>query len=96
MEIKREIKNEDGSIGQIVILLESGAEVIIDDSCFEEDGHECVLVDSYPEETTVMGYGDVDVNITIEDRVVTDIEQPNAEDRRRQVLRSTGKWLNQK
>jgi len=91
MEIKREIKNQDGSIGQIVILLESGAEVIIDDSCFEEDGHERVSVKSYPEDTELYGYFDVDVNITIEDQVITDIEQPNAEARKRQVLRSKGK-----
>ena len=80
--------NEDGTIGQVTIILSSGAEVTIDDSCFEDDGNECLLVKSHPEDTEIYGYFDVDVNITMEDSIVTDIENPNAEARKRLALRS--------
>ncbi len=77
-------KNEDGVM---TIILNSGAMVHIDDSLHEEEGQETILIKSYPEETVEkgIGYGDVDMQIVLEDQeLVTDlVSYPNIEARKR-------------
>lgn len=92
MEIKNTLMSKDGNrIAQMTIILASGAEVIIDDSCFEEDADEAVLIKSKPGETSFSGTGDVDLSVTLMESEITDIVQPNADARRRSILRNISK-----